>query len=109
MSLARHDAADAAAAQRRAAAEYARLMADFALHPERYAHAAWNDCAYGCTDISTCEHAARYTYKLEGVAYVHKSLSVRYAQTPLCGFIGDGESLHGDDVYVTCPDCIAAR
>lgn len=95
-------------AQRRAEREYAQLMADFARNPGAYAHAAWNDCAYGCTDPRSCEHYERFTYKADGVTYVHKSLSARYGQTPLCGFIGDGETLHGDASFVTCPDCLAA-
>jgi len=98
----------AMAAQQRAQREYAQLMADYAQHPERYAHAAWNDCAYGCADALTCEHYAQHTYKADGMTYVHKSLSAAYAQTPLCGFIGDGENLHSDPGYVTCPDCLVA-
>jgi hypothetical protein len=53
-------------------------------------------------------HHAAYTYKADGVTYVHKSLSAQYAHIPVCGFIGDGESLHGDLEYVTCPDCLVA-
>jgi hypothetical protein len=100
--------AAAMAAQRRAEREYALLMADYARNPGAYAHAAWNDCAYGCTDPRTCEHYARHTYKADGMTYVHKSLSAAYAQTPLCGFIADGETLHSDLAYVTCPDCLVA-
>jgi hypothetical protein len=88
-------------------------VAQWTVHIES-GHSGHNDTA-GCPVCTwrrrepTCAESDRYTYKLDGVTYVHKSLSARYAQTPLCGFIGDGESLHGNDAYVTCPDCIAAR
>lgn len=45
------------------------------------------------------------THNEEGVRYVH---SLFDGDAPLCGFIGDGESMTADAAAVTCRDCLAA-